>query len=243
VQEWLAEAHPTPRLAVLLRWVGGRHLDKALRSIHLHRVGALCAQMHQASEALATAGRITSIRKAQLPDLAGWASGARLTSQRVSPHFTQADHERTARTAQALLAAIDGLPQGPASHGFIHGDLHLWNLLFAGKRTGAIDFTDCGWGPYARDLAAALQYVTHPLHGFHDHRPGLAQMRGSLLDGYASQRVLPPRIDEQLDTFIVTRMLYATEWAVDDWADPTERAWGPQFLRDTQHVFERYLGG
>jgi len=243
VQEWLAEAHPTPRLAVLLRWVGGRHLDKALRSIHLHRVGALCAQMHQASEALATAGRITSIRKAQLPDLAGWASGARLTSQRVSPHFTQADHERTARTAQGRFHKCRSLPQGPASHGFIHGDLHLWNLLFAGKRTGAIDFTDCGWGPYARDLAAALQYVTHPLHGFHDHRPGLAQMRGSLLDGYASQRALPPRIDEQLDTFIVTRMLYATEWVVDDWAHPTERAWGPQFLRDTQHVFERYLGG
>lgn len=237
VQAWQADAHGAPRPAVLLRWVGGRHLDRALRPVHLHRVGALCAQLHNASEALAAAGRITSTRKAQLPNLAEWATGRR----RVSPHLTPADHERTARTAQALLAAIDALPPGPASHGFIHGDLHLWNLLFAGSRAGAIDFTDCGWGPCALDLAAALQYVAHPLHGFHDHRPNLPHLRAALLDGYASERALPPCIDEQLDTFIVVRMLYATEWVLDDWAHPAERAWGPQFLRDAQQVFERFV--
>ncbi len=237
VQEWPHDEPGAPRLAVLLRWVAGRHFDKALRPVHMHRVGVLCAQMHTASQALAAAGRITSKRTAPLPDLAGWSSGARP----ASAHLTRADHERTARTAQALLGAIEALPQGPASHGFIHGDLHLWNLLFAGSRAGAIDFTDCGWGAYALDLAAALQYVAHPLHGFHDHRPRQARMRAALLDGYASQRALPPRIDEQLDTYIVARMLFATEWVLDDWAHPTERAWGPQFLRDAQQLFERYL--
>lgn len=71
VQAWPPEANDahdvrdaaaTPRMAVLLRWVGGRHLDKALRPVHLHRVGALCAQMHNVSEALAAARRIASTR-------------------------------------------------------------------------------------------------------------------------------------------------------------------------------------
>lgn len=71
VQAWPPEANDahdvrhaaaTPRMAVLLRWVGGRHLDKALRHVHLHRVGALCAQMHNVSEAWAAARRIASTR-------------------------------------------------------------------------------------------------------------------------------------------------------------------------------------
>ena len=238
LQQWPAAAPGTPaRLAVLLRWVDGRLLDKGLRPVHMHRVGVLCAQMHNTSAELVAAGRISSTRNAQLPDLAGWVSGTRA----ASPHLTRADHGRTVRTAQALQHAIANLPPGGASHGFIHGDLHLWNLLFAGHRAGAIDFTDCGWGPFALDLAAALQYAAHPLHAFHDHRPGFARLRGALLAGYASQRPLPPRIDEQLDALIVVRMLYATEWVLDDWAHPAERAWGPQFLRDAQQVFARFL--
>ncbi len=65
VQGWppdAPDAPGAPRLAVLLRWVSGRHLDKALRPVHLHRVGALCAQMHNVSEALAAARRIASTR-------------------------------------------------------------------------------------------------------------------------------------------------------------------------------------
>ena len=154
-------------------------------------------------------GRIASRRAAQGPDLGAWIDRTRPASRHLPP----AAQGHIARGARQLQATIAGFARDHVSFGFVHSDLHLWNLLFAGDSAGAIDFSDCGWGHYALDLAATLQYLTHPWVGNHDQRPRFEGLRDALLAGYASERALPPRVDEQIDAFIALRTINTVEWS------------------------------
>ena len=181
-------------------------------------------------------GRIASRRAAQGPDLGAWIDRTRPASRHLPP----AAQGHIARGARQLQATIAGFARDHASFGFVHSDLHLWNLLFAGDSAGAIDFSDCGWGHYALDLAATLQYLKHPWVGNHDQRPRFEGLRDALLAGYASERALPPRVDEQIDAFIALRTINTVEWVLDDWAHPAQRAWGPGFLLEAGRLFASF---
>ena len=237
LQAWPGGPGRPTRQVLLLTWVRGRVLDKGLRPVHLGRVGELTACMHRAAERLVREGRIRARWPADAPDLAGWASGARPRSARLAASA----RVRLRETAQRLLHDIAALPQDAGSRGFVHGDLHLWNLLFAGQRAGAIDFSDSGIGHHAQDLAATLQYLRHPFVHNHDQRRHYAAMRDALLAGYARHRALPAQVQQQVDVFIVARMLNTVEWVLDGWQRVDQRPWGPGFLRRANKVFDNYL--
>jgi Ser/Thr protein kinase RdoA (MazF antagonist) len=61
--------------------------------------------------------------------------------------------------------------------GLIHADLHQENYLFHGKQVRAIDFDDCGYGPFVYDLAVTLSEL--------EHRADYPTLRAALLAGYA----------------------------------------------------------
>ena len=142
-----------------------------------------------------------------------------------------------------MAAEIGSFPIDESSHGFVHSDLHVWNIVFTGQMAGAIDFSDCGWGHHALDLATTLQYLLHPVANNHDHRAQYAQLHDSLLSGYARVRPLPADVSRQIDTFIVARMIATLEWILDDWPPPDHRAWGPGFLSGCGAIFKGYLAG
>ena len=237
VQSWRHRPDAAPRHAVLMTWLAGRMLDKSLNPTRLAQAGELTARLHTSSQALANGGRFTTARLAFGPDLEGWASGQRP----VSVHFAQPRHRLATQAAARLVAELSGFPNDERSHGFVHGDLHSWNMVFDGHAAGAIDFSDCGWGHHALDLATTLQFLKHPLANNHDHRAQYAQLHGSLLSGYARVRPLPADVERQIDAYIVARMFGTLEWILDDWPRPDHRAWGPGFLGRCTEVFAHYL--
>lgn len=230
IQPW-----PDGRMTVVLSWVGGRLLDKALRPVHLQRVGRLAGAMHRVAERMVAAGQIVGQRLGDGagPDLATWADGSRPHH----PAMPVAAHQRVQAAARRLIDELASFPRDSTAWGFVHADLHPWNLLFDGTTAGAIDFSECGWGHHALDLAATLQYLKHPAVGNHDHAPLYPRHRAALLEGYAQARPLPPGIERQLDAYIEIRMVNTIEWVLDCWPTLDELPWGRGFLQRAGEFF------
>lgn len=189
-----------------------------------------------AARGLAQHGAIATSRRAYGADLARRAQGTRPRTAGLSARMRRvAQH-----AARRLIADIAGLPRDPDGFGFVHGDLHPWNIVFAGDLAGPIDFSDCGWGHLGLDLAASLQYLRFPLAGNVDHRSQYARLHDSLLQGYAATCPLPPGVGRQIEVYIVARLFTTLEWVLDDWPAPDHRAWGPGFLLGVEKVLQAY---
>jgi len=231
--------HPDGRYAVLLTWLGGRQHDRCLTPARLHAVGRFTGAAHRVAAELHAAGRVRLQREAVPLDLPAWATGTRRGAERLSPM-----HRALLRDAAAPLhAAIEAFGRGPASWGLVHGDLHLWNLLFVRGAAGAIDFSDCGLGHHAMDLAATLQYLRHPLVMHHDHRRQYPALHDALLEGYAAEAALPTRVEQQVQVLIVARLFLTLAWMLDDWPTLDHRPWGHGFIRSSQQALRAWLAG
>ena len=234
LHRWQPDLSQPPRHAVLLAWLGDRMHDRGLTPERLRRVGVLTARLHRTADRLAADGAITTDRRAYECDLRAWAGATRASA--LGPACAAPARAAAARLADELAA----LPATPASHGFIHGDLHLWNLLFERDVAGAIDFSDCGWGRRALDLASTMQFLRHWLLDHHDHRPHAPCLQDALLRGYDSVRALPPDIERQLDLHVVARTFVSLDWILDDWPTPDHRPWRARFIEGCAQVFGDY---
>lgn len=223
---WRVSMGPSGAHAIVLHWLPGRMRWASLRPLHLRRVGVFIAQLHQSAWQRQRRGLITSLRRAYGPDLPALAAG----SARLRAWGTPACQWAVQRAATALHAELAAWPRDDGHWGWIHGDLHPWNLLFDGGRAGAIDFSDAGWAPLAQDLAAVLQFLRQPIAGPVDHRAHLPALEGSLFEGYASVRPLPPGLQRQAGLLHGLRVLNTLQWMLDAWSGPDERPWGPAFL-------------
>src|SRR5262249_23951121 len=107
-----------------------------------------------------------------------WADEARAALASVP-----ADEGGIVAGLESGLAWLGTLPAGEA--GLLHGDFELDNLVWDGARGEACDFDSCGYGPYALDIAIALQDVWE----------GRGAARDRCLDwvfaGYAEVRLVP----------------------------------------------------
>lgn len=230
---------PDGRPAVLLTWLGGRQHDRGLTPARLRQVGRFTGASHRIADVQVAAGRVRLQREAMPLELGPWAVGTRPGAERLPAALRDVLRPAAAR----LLADIGAIGCAPDAWGFIHGDLHLWNLLFVRGAAGAIDFSDCGWGHRAMDLAATLQYLRHPLAGHHDHRAAYPALQAALLEGYAAERPLPPRATRQVDTLITARLFGTLAWMLDDWPALDHRAWGPGFIDGARGALRAYLEG
>lgn len=230
---WQAETHSAPCQAVLLSWLPGRMLYRGLRPLHLRRIGELTARLHN------NPPLHTHSRQAWTADPGGWARGER----RVPAGYPRGLQASVQRAAAQLQQQMEGWPRDSSHWGFIHGDLHPWNIVLRGAAAGAIDFTDCGWGYWGQDLAGVLQFLKHPLtpRDAH-HRAAYPALREALLDGYASLRPLPASLQAQIEPLIATRMLGTLRWIIEDWPTPDHRAWGPGFLAGLGAVLDQAVG-
>ncbi|MGM9486276.1 phosphotransferase enzyme family protein [Ideonella sp. YS5] len=224
---------PDGRLAVLLSWVDGRLRDKGLRALHLKRVGRLAGAMHRVSQSLVDAGRIQGQRPGDGPELDVWADSRRA----LHPALPHAGQQRVEAAARRLREELATFPRDASAYGFIHSDLHLWNLLFEGQAAGAIDFSECGWAHHALDLAAPLQYLKHPVVGNHDQRENYPRLRDALFEGYAEERPWPAGLERQVEAHIEFRMICTIEWVLDCWPTVDARPWGRALLQRAGEFF------
>jgi Ser/Thr protein kinase RdoA (MazF antagonist) len=241
LQRLPADGAEAPRFAVLLTWLHGRMLYAGLRAIHLRRCGELIAAMHITARELQAQGRLQARQRADWVDLDGWAHGTRARS----PHLAPAQH-RLVQAAAARLLEVFAQHRAADVQGFIHGDLHPWNLLFEGGRCGAIDFSDCGTAPLMLDLASVLQFLKHPLpmpDASSHRRPPYTALRDALLEGLGGTLMQAPGAAELLEAHIAERMIGTLQWICDDWPHPGLRPWGPPFLAQMGQVLRPLLKG
>ncbi len=118
---------------------------------------------------------------------------------------------------------LTSLAKTPASYGLIHADLHVGNLLFEGDQLNVIDFDDTAFGFFINDFASALAYQIA--------RPGYAEVRGAMIDGYASIRVLPPDFHRLLNPFLRMRLAGISRWLLERTDNPKFREIAPEWTR------------
>jgi Ser/Thr protein kinase RdoA (MazF antagonist) len=229
---------PRPHICVLFRWMPGRLLHRGLTPRRMERVGELMAHLQNHS---AQWERPSGFVRARVD----WPVGAaRWLPDPFAPEVIQAVETLVAGTLSAVEAGqvtkvlsrvravehelrANEAMHGPA-FGLIHADLHYRNLLFARDTVRAIDFDDCGFGPYLYDpavmLSELLGWAAYPA------------LRAALLAGYRRVRPLQDGHEALLDTFIALRRVQDALWMLElraqpvlsaDWAADARRALAP----------------
>jgi Ser/Thr protein kinase RdoA (MazF antagonist) len=206
---------PGPRGCVLLRWVGGRFLDRTLAPVHARRMARTLAALH--AHALRwrpppgftrpPVGRLT----ARAPD--GAAADEDEAVRLVAEHVAARDAETVRAALHSIRTTERDLAGTRDQVALVHGDLHHENVVFAGGQARPIDFDDCGRGPLLYDLAVPRFEFT-----------GRPALRDALLDEYASLRGLPRRAEDHLATLELLRRLQMVMWVLESREHPHFRA-------------------
>lgn len=191
--------HPG-RHFTLLRWVTGKPSKKELSLDDASRIGAFAARLHNHAE---------SYRPPEPSALPrwdwDWPFGGSAPVWDLGTRFYSASEMEVFREASCRVRRdLDRLGYGSGVFGLIHRDLTLQNLLFQyGKEdrtVGAIDFDMSGLAHYPFDLSVVLRAMG-PMGSRYRHTGRLAQLKGSLLEGYERVRVLPDVQKESVATF------------------------------------------
>ena len=113
------------RVCSVLRWMHGRNHNHSPRPIHLHRLGAVLAQLHEHADHWQRPDGFIRIR---------WDHVAYFGNTMVYGNIDAADawkllpvnlHRRFAEVADKVGGVMQQLGQGPEVFGLIHADAHL----------------------------------------------------------------------------------------------------------------------
>ena len=140
-----------------------------------------------------------------------------------------------AGVAGRVQAVMDGLGQGGADLGLIHGDLLAKNILFQPGGVAALDFEYCGRGYYLYDLAPLLWQFKG------ERAADYARLEDALWAGYASVRRGSAGRRGLLETFIAGRQLAACRWLAVNFHHPAVRAAAPCLLQERTDELKGFL--
>lgn len=225
---------PTPRVCSMLRWVKGRFFAETFKPIHLKRVGALTAQLH--NHAAAWRIPVGFVRPqwtwdAFFGDAIGYTS---LSADEVWGIVPATYRSVLEGAAAALRPIMSELGTGPEVWGLIHADLHLENVLFAGSEARPIDFDDCGFGYWIYDIAVALWELR-----LEKEWQALLQ---AFLDGYARHRPVPDAQLPYLEPFMAGReAMIGLVIAAETHVVPAYREYLDEDMRGTAERIEAIL--
>ncbi|GII29909.1 phosphotransferase enzyme family protein [Planotetraspora mira] len=212
---------PGARSCVLYRWVHGRFVDDRLTPAHLERVGVLMARLQSHGARFGApdgfhrgpVDHVTSFGRTQDDGLSPEVAARAATL--VDDVHRAGGGPIVRATIERARAARDSLGGDPEVSGLIHADLHQENYLFRQGEARAIDFDDCGYGPYVYDLAVTL--------GELKRRPDYPGLRSALLYGYRSVRPLAAEHERLIDVFIALRAVQLMMWTVEHRDQPMFR--------------------
>jgi len=212
---------PEPRSCVLYRWVHGRFVDEQLTEGHLARVGAFTARLHAHGAGFVPppgfrrggVDHVTAFGRTSPDGLA--PEVAEHAAEIVDAVWPAGGGDLVRAVIDKARAARDEIGRDPDVYGLIHADLHQENYLFHRGRVRAIDFDDCGYGPFVYDLAVTLSELSG--------RSRYPALRAAMLAGYRTVRPLTARHERLIDAFIALRNMQLTMWAVEHRAEPMFR--------------------
>ena len=196
--KWIAcvsrEDFPETLCCTLLRWIEGEHPAHPLSIEQARNIGAAVAHVHAHG--------------------AQWNKPIAFTRPRYDMEWfhrcldnlargidlgliARPDFEILRQATECLAEEMKDLGEKEEVWGLIHGDVFDCNILVSDGKIGLIDFSSCGFGHFALDLASLV------LHFAWKNR----ECAKAILDGYQSIRPLPQSIDSSLAVFPVARIL------------------------------------
>ncbi|MBI1217166.1 MAG: phosphotransferase [Rhodobacteraceae bacterium] len=198
----------TGRVASVVEWVAGRPLGEAWTPLPgapaeqantFHRIGALLARLHAATDALTLPPGFTR---------PAWDEDGLLGDSPLwgrfweNPALTMPERATLDAARSEARARLQALRPG-ADYGLIHADLMRENLLVDGPTLRLIDFDDSGFGFRLYDLGTLMiQNLDEPAY------PDLLAAAAA---GYASLRPLDAPL---IPMFVMLRCLASCGWAV-----------------------------
>jgi Ser/Thr protein kinase RdoA (MazF antagonist) len=223
------------RVCVLFRWTRGRFLEDGLRPVHLRRVGALLARLHDHAGTYTLPAGVTA-RRLYGVDEPSWYVADPIGPPTVDRLVALIDDVYGAGSGALVRAALErvravgaGLGEGPAEFGLVHGDLHQENYLFtAGGRVAAIDFDDCGFGHHAYDVAIPVAELSF--------RPDIGDLQAALLAGYRAVRPFSAAAEASIPTFVQLKRIQLMFWNIDRRAGATAHRWRRDVAADLVRI-------
>lgn len=226
------ELRPYP--CSLRQWMPGRRLSRGLTPARLTQVGSFMAALHMHAAAYQPPpGFVRPPWDWERFFGAYSMLNPAVARDRVSP----SDLAVFTAFAAHVRNVFSLIGTGRDSIGLIHSDLQQSNYLFYKGQVQAIDFTDCGVGPYLFDMAVCISEAEDP-EG--DGHVSSSALRAAFLDGYTRVRPLPPFYPQHISTFLGLRLVDLVNWALS-WPTLTARPWGPRFIPYAANSLRRYL--
>ena len=192
-----ASASGETRVCSVLRWMDGRILEGSARPVHLHRLGAAMARLHDHADRWTPPPDFVRIRwdyQTFFEDVMIYGDTSAADCWALLPAEVRTRFESVAVRMATLLPRV-------GDKGLIHADLHLGNALFQHGDVKLIDFDDCGTGPRLYEVAVALWELRDG--------PNYLAFRDALLAGYQAERDVDVT---QLDEFIALRQIAFDLW-------------------------------
>ncbi len=147
-----ATASGETRVCSVLRWMDGRLYEDSARPVHLRRIGAAMAILHNQADAWTPPDDFVRIRwdhETFFGNVMVYGGIPAADCWNLLPAPVRARFEAVAERTADVFASTDDV-------GLIHADLHTGNAVFEGDRVKLIDFDDCGTGPRLYELAVAV---------------------------------------------------------------------------------------
>jgi Ser/Thr protein kinase RdoA (MazF antagonist) len=216
------------RHCALLRWLPGRRMLRHPSQRAVRDVGAFVARLHLHAERYQPPA---GTWRKQL-DPTGVARQWLVPATPID--LPKRDQDAVRSAAGKMLDDASALTARGPNSGIIHADFHPWNVLLHQGQVRAIDFADCGFGPFAYDLGVWITQVDiDKEHGLDEH----------YLAGYRSVRALPPDQLAQVDACVVWRLLEDLDWLLEHAYDTGTSAWIANRLPKVLRVLRRFAAG
>jgi Ser/Thr protein kinase RdoA (MazF antagonist) len=192
-----ATASGQTRVCSVLRWMPGRIHENSPRPVHLRRLGAAMAALHNQADAWVPPRdfvRINWDHETFFGNRMVYGGIPAADCWTLLPASLRARFEALADEMAEVMGSADDV-------GLIHADLHLGNAVFEGTRVKLIDFDDCGTGPRLYEVAVALWELRL--------EPDYQAYLDALSSGYLANRALDLT---RVDTYIALRQVAFALW-------------------------------
>ena len=181
---------PAHRLA-LFDWIYGRKLRRHQPEFPVFKLGQLMAKLHNHADTIKPPKDFTQLRYPS-----PWRHGRPMIiySKKKDAAFIPKQRAILQEVALRVEAATQKLEANPQNLRYLHGDLHLWNVIMQNGELAALDFDSSHWGYYVQDIGKALRYQ--------QDFPNYSELCRAFEQGYSKLRPWPEEYPGQIDTFV-----------------------------------------
>lgn len=205
----LVETVDTPdigsRNCSVFKWIHGGFVRKSAKPSHMFQVGQIIADFQNNTPRGKTKGRQYWTADGLVGANPKFGSIDNLSS------ISKREQKILIEARKSVLKKLKQFEnQFPDRLGLIHADLHFGNIVSMGKKLGAIDFDDCGFGFFAYDLVIPFLSVQNSLGEKKKHL--IPAYKKALIDGYKSKRKWDQNDDKIFPYLVTARKLLMLGW-------------------------------